>query len=133
MKKIIIASGPIIVEKAKVLLNKHGDTSFWKFCGGQVEDFDTDLQEAAKREVKEEMGIDIEITDPEPFISHARKRTDNGEVDVILVHYAAKRIGEVEPGDDIREWKWLPLKDLEKEELAPNIIPALVHFWYLDK
>ena len=29
MAKIIIASGPVIVEDNKVLLNKHGDTSFW--------------------------------------------------------------------------------------------------------
>jgi len=36
MLKIIIASGPVIVENNKVLLNQHGDTDFWKFCGGKV-------------------------------------------------------------------------------------------------
>jgi len=40
MPKIIIASGPVIVEDGKVLLNKHGGTTFSKFCGGRVEDFD---------------------------------------------------------------------------------------------
>jgi len=35
MPKIIIASGPVIVENNKVLLNQHGDTEFWKFCGGR--------------------------------------------------------------------------------------------------
>lgn len=129
MSKIILASGPVIVEKGKVLLNKHGDDKFWKFCGGRVEDFDSDLQEAAKRETKEEMGVDIEIVDQEPFLMHVRK----GDTDVILVHYNAKYSGEIEPGADIREWKWVPLKDLEKEDLGPNVIPALVHFWYLDK
>lgn len=39
MPKIIIASGPVIVENNKVLLNQHGDTEFWKFCGGQVENY----------------------------------------------------------------------------------------------
>jgi ADP-ribose pyrophosphatase YjhB (NUDIX family) len=129
MSKIIIASGPVIVEKGKVLLNKHGDDKFWKFCGGRVEDFDADLQEAAKRETKEEMGVNIEISDVEPFLMHVRK----DDIDVILVHYNAKYSGEIKPGADIKEWKWVPLKDLEKEDLAPNIIPALVHFWYLDK
>ena len=129
MSKIILASGPVIVEKGKVLLNKHGDDKFWKFCGGRVEDFDSDLQEAAKRETKEEMGIDIEIIDKEPFLMHVRK----DDKDVILVHYNAKRVGEIVPGADIKEWKWVALKDLEKEDLGPNIIPALVHFWYLDK
>ena len=129
MSKIILASGPVIVEKGKVLLNKHGDDKFWKFCSGRVEDFDSDLQEAAKRETKEEMGIDIEIIDKEPFLMHVRK----DDKDVILVHYNAKRVGEIVPGGDIKEWKWVALKDLEKEDLGPNITPALVHFWYLDK
>jgi 8-oxo-dGTP pyrophosphatase MutT (NUDIX family) len=133
MNKIIIASGPVIVENEKVLLNKHGDTPFWKFCGGRVEYFDLNLEETAIREVKEEMGIDIEITDHEPFIMHTQKETPEGKIDVILVHYNAKRVGEIKPGADIKDWKWLPLEDLEKENLGPNIIPALVHFGYLDK
>ncbi|OGI26247.1 MAG: hypothetical protein A3J76_01550 [Candidatus Moranbacteria bacterium RBG_13_45_13] len=131
MAKIIIASGPVIVEDDKVLLNQHGDTEFWKFCGGRVEDFETDLVENAKREVKEEMGIDIEILDLNPFLMYTKKETTDGTVDVILVHYLAKRIGEVKPGEDIREWKWIPLSDLEKENLAPNILPAFRHFGFL--
>ncbi len=47
--KIIIASGPVIVENSKVLLNQHGDTDFWKFCGGKVENYEADLMESAKR------------------------------------------------------------------------------------
>ena len=57
MTKIIIASGPVIVENGKVLLNKHGEDVFWKFCGGKVEDYNTNLADNARREVKEEMGI----------------------------------------------------------------------------
>jgi ADP-ribose pyrophosphatase YjhB (NUDIX family) len=131
MQKIIIASGPVIVEDGKVLLNKHGDTAFWKFCGGRVEDFDLDLQEAARREVKEEMGIDIEIIDQEPFITFTTKETPEGKIDVILVHWLAKRLGEIKPGADIKEWKWLPLTDLSAENLGPNIIPTLRHYNFL--
>jgi len=134
MKKIIIASGPVIVEKGKVLLNKHGDTSFWKFCGGSAEDLTQDLQEIAKKEAKSEMGMDIEIINQEPFLMHTRKKTENGEKDVILVHYNAKRTNkEITPRQDIREWKWVALKDLNKEDLGPNIEPTLIHFWYLEQ
>lgn len=133
MQKIIIASGPVIVEGDKVLLNQHGDTDFWKFCGGRVEDFETDLIENAKREAKEEMGIDLEILDPEPFFIYTKKETPDGAIEVVLVHFLAKRIGEVKPGEDIREWKWISLEDLEKENLAPNIIPALEHFCFIKK
>lgn len=131
MKKIIIASGPVIVEDNKVLLNQHGDTTFWKFCGGRVEDFETDLIENARREVKEEMGIEIEILDPTPFFLYTIKEALEGKIDVILVHFLSKRIGEIKPGEDIREWKWIPLTDLKNEPLAPNIVPALKHFGFV--
>ncbi|MDD3498326.1 MAG: NUDIX hydrolase [Candidatus Moranbacteria bacterium] len=131
MPKIIIASGPVIVEDGKVLLSQHGDTEFWKFCGGRVEDYGTSLIENARRESKEEMGIEIEILDENPFITHASKETANGKLDVILVHYLAKRIGEISPGEDIRKWKWIPIEELERENLGPNILPALKHFKFI--
>jgi 8-oxo-dGTP pyrophosphatase MutT (NUDIX family) len=128
--KIIIASGPVIVEEGKVLLNKHGDTAFWKFCGGRVDDFETDLIANAKREVKEEMGIDILIKDERPFIVHVKKEDGDEKIDVILAHFLAERIGEIMPGSDIREWKWIDLKSLPTD-LAPNIFPTLKHFGFL--
>jgi len=131
MNKIIIASGPVIVEDNKVLLNQHGDTEFWKFCGGRVENFDDNLIESAKREAREEMGIGIEILDENPFLLHTTKKTPEGNIDVILVHYLAKRIGEINHGEDIREWKWIPLENLENENLAPNILPTLDYFGFI--
>lgn len=131
MPKIIIASGPVIVEDNKVLLNQHGDTTFWKFCGGRVEDFESDLIANAKREVKEEMGIEIEVLDEAPFITYAKKQTEEGNIDVILVHFLAKRAGEIKPGEDIRKWEWLALNNLPTNELAPNILPTLKYFGFL--
>jgi len=130
MQKIIIASGPVIVENNKVLLDQHGDTTFWKFCGGKVENFKTDLIENARREVKEEMGIEIEILDEKPFLLHTKKETLEGNIDVILVHFLAKRIGEITPGEDIRAWDWLDIENLP-QDLAPNILPALKHFGFI--
>ena len=123
MIKIIIASGPVIVENGKVLLNKHGEDVFWKFCGGKVEDYNTNLSDNARREVKEEMGIDIEVLDAKPYIMHVAK----GDTDIILVHFLSKRIGEIVPGADIREWNWFDIGDLP-EDVAPNIKPVLEYF-----
>ena len=123
MTKIIIASGPVIVENDKVLLNKHGEDVFWKFCGGKVEDYNANLADNARREVKEEMGIDIELLDVRPYIMHVAK----GDMDIILVHFLSKRIGEIVPGADIREWNWFDISDLP-EDVAPNIKPVLEYF-----
>jgi len=131
MDKIIIASSPVIVENNRVLLNQHGDTEFWKFCGGQVEDFSTNLMENARREVKEEMGIKIKILDETPYFYFTRKEDREETIDVILVHFLAERVGEIKPGEDIRKWDWLDIDKLDRENLAPNIKPALKHFGFL--
>ena len=116
----IIASGPVIIEDNKVLLNKHGDDDFWKFCGGEVEDFNTSLEDNARREAREEMGIEIEISRPlKPLMV---KRPD-GSV-VVLIHFLAKRLGEIKPGPDIIEWNWFPIDNLPAN-CAPNIAEVL--------
>ena len=130
MNKIIIASGPVIVEDNKVLLNQHGDDSFWKFCGGKVENYEVGLADNARREAREEMGIEIEILNNDPFIIFTRKETPEGAIDIILVHFLARRIGEIKPGEDIREWQWFDLNNLPTN-LAPNIKPVLEHFNFL--
>lgn len=131
MSKIIIASGPVIIENNRVLVNKHGDTTFWKFCGGRVENFNDTLISTAQREAMEEMGIEIEILDQNPFITFTTKDTPNGGMtDVILVHYLAKRIGEIKPGADIREWNWLDISNLPND-IGPNVIPTLKHFGFV--
>ncbi len=129
--QFVVASGPVIIENNKVLLNRHGKTEkekrMWKFVGGKVEIEDynpaVDIFEATcKREVKEEMGIDIEIiTSLKPMlILPVGNMTEN----VILIHYLAKRIGEIKPGTDIVEWAWHDIDNLP-ENCAPNIAPVI--------
>ncbi len=123
MPKIIIASGPVIIEKGKVLLNKHGKDNFWKFPGGKVENFgfkdwENALEESAKREVQEEMGIDIKIVKSLRTLLLPKPGDKNALV--ILVHYLAKRVGEIEPGEMIKEWDWIDVKNLPKD-VASNV------------
>lgn len=129
--KLILASGPVIVENDKVLLNQHGDTEFWKFCGGSTTDFYTRLTDIAHKRAKEEMGIDIELTTDNPYFQHVIKDLEGGPADVILVHFLAKRTNKIKPGKETRQWAWILLKDLKKYNLAPNIIPALKHFGFI--
>lgn len=130
MSKIIIASGPVIVENNKVLLSKHGDDNFWKFCGGRVEESESNLKQTAQREVREEMGIEVEILNNTPYFFYTEKKAGEGITSVILAHFLAKRIGEITPGEDIKEWRWLDINDLDGEILAPNIKPVLEYFGF---
>lgn len=128
---IIMVSGPVIVEGRTVLVNKHGDTSFWKFCGGRAEASDKSLKEICLRKAKEEMGIDLEFLSEEPYFFYTKKETPEGSADVVLIHYLAKKVGGIKPSVEIREWAWLPIDRIENDELAPNIKPALMHFGLL--
>jgi 8-oxo-dGTP pyrophosphatase MutT (NUDIX family) len=127
MPKIVMASGPVIIRDNQVLLNQHGEDQFWKFCGGKVEDLELNLIETARKEFKEEMGAEFDVLDLRPYIYH----TEVGPKDVVLVHYLAGLVGEIRPGADIRQWGWFDINSLGQMELAPNIIPALVHFGFL--
>lgn len=126
MSNPIIVSGPVIVENNKVLLDKQGADDFWKFCGGKARDGET-LMETAIRRSKEELGIDIEIINTEPFILQIKKDADT---DVTLVHFLAKRTGEIKPSEEVHAWDWLDINSLP-ENLAPNILPVLKHFDFI--
>jgi ADP-ribose pyrophosphatase YjhB (NUDIX family) len=113
-----VASGPVIIENGKVLLNKEQKPSGvtpWMFPGGEVEDFDNSLETACEREVGEEMGIKIKIIKPlKPILLHK-----DGKV-IILIHYLAERIGEITLGKDTVEYGWHDINNLPKD-CAPNV------------
>lgn len=125
MEKVIIASGPVIVEGGKVLLDISSQDDFWKFCGGKMIE-GKNLRENAIARAKEELGIDVQIKDPSAFVMAVPKPNEEDK-DVFLVHYLADYSGEIVPGEMVREWAWLDLNDLP-DNLAPNIVPTLRHF-----
>lgn len=129
MDRLLVASGPVIVENNKVLLDRDYKEDLWKFCGGRIKEAES-LVDTAKRRSKEELGIEIEILNENPFFTYAIKETPEGKSDVILVHFLAKRIGEIKPGEDIRKWGWFDLDNLP-ENIGPNITPALKHFGFI--
>ncbi|HYE60252.1 MAG TPA: NUDIX domain-containing protein [Candidatus Kapabacteria bacterium] len=124
----IIASGPVIIEDGKVLLNrekKDAGTTPWLFPGGEVEDFDISLEEACKREVMEEMGIEVDIIRPlRPMIV---KRPDQPDKLAVLIHFLATRRGEIAPGENIVEWGWHDIQALP-DNAAPNVRSVIENY-----
>ena len=131
MKKIIIASGPVIVENNKVLLDQQGEDNFWKFCGGKIRE-NEDLKQTAIRRSKEELEIDIEIINDNPFIMYVSKKDGVEEIDVILVHWLAKRKGEPKIGEDVKRVDWLDVNNLP-DSIGPNVKPVLKHFGFIEE
>lgn len=124
---LTIASGPVIIEDNKVLLDKHGDDTFWKFPGGTMSQTDS-FRENAKREVKEELGMEVELADEEPFVMTLQKEKAGAPMTIILFHYYAKRLSEaMKPGEDVREYAWHDIDNLPAD-CAQNIKPAVEYF-----
>lgn len=69
-EKVDFTSEVFIVYKDKVLLRKHDKYKIWLSVGGHVEPED-DPNQAAVREVKEEVGLDVELYDSRKFIHEA--------------------------------------------------------------
>lgn len=76
-EKIDFCAEVFIVFEDKVLLRKHDKYKIWLSVGGHIE-LDEDPNQAAVREVKEEVGLDIELFVPshlEDFVG-----TDSGDL-----------------------------------------------------
>jgi len=110
----IIASGPVIIENNKVLLDKEqkeDGVTPWFFPGGRLNSPDERPEDACKREAKEELGIEIEI------IKQLRtlEKIKNDNKKRILYHFLAKRTGEITMGDDVVEYGWFDIDNLPND------------------
>ena len=125
MTKTIIASGPVIIENGKLLVNKDNKDDFYKLPGGTIEEDIEDLEEACHREVKEENNAEIEIVKPlHPMILWKNPQTKEA-MTILLIHYLAKLKNpkSIKPIPPIKEVKWLDINEIKagKHKVAPNI------------
>lgn len=102
-----------------VLLQKRVDDGFWSFHGGAIE-IDEEVEEAAKREVKEELNLDLE--DLQLFKIYSGKGRHhiypNGdEVSSIPIIYTCDKFrGDIKlDSSEVSEVRWFSKNDLPKE------------------
>ena len=120
---VVIASGPVIIKDNKVLLNKHGESSLWKFPGGDITEATGDLESWAVKKVKEEMGLEVKIVRPlKPMVIWQADEV------IVLIHYLAELVStEIKPAEYIREYNWLDVDNLP-EDCSPNIKPVIKEY-----
>lgn len=121
--KYLIASGPVIIEDRKLLLDKDDKDDFYKLPGGTIKEGNEDLEKACHRKVKEEINGEIEIIKPmHPQILWENPQTKE-KMTIILVSYLArlKNKNEIKPLPPTKEIRWLDLDDVDswKNETSP--------------
>ena len=88
--KYLVASGPVIIEDGKLLVNKDTKDDFYKIPGGSINEDELDLEKACKRKVKEEINGEIEIIKPlHPKVLWENPQTKE-KMTIVLVSYLAK-------------------------------------------
>ncbi|MDB5259459.1 MAG: hypothetical protein JWO73_667, partial [Candidatus Taylorbacteria bacterium] len=133
-EKIDFTVEVFIVYKDKVLLRFHDKYKIWLSVGGHVE-LNEDPNQAAMREVKEEVGLDVQLTDnllafsdsteqckeliPPQFLNI--HRINDSHEHITLGYFATASTDVVIPEKVDDQWKWLTSGELETMDLRPNI------------
>lgn len=137
-EQIDISVTVYVVHGSTVLLRMHEKYKQWFGPGGHVE-LDEDPNEAAVREVKEEVGLDVVLwkgnqrfETPEgddnrqliPPVGLQRHHTSPAHEHVDMVYFASSDSDVVQvayDGDRSDEWRWLTMDELDGLELRPDV------------
>jgi len=126
---VLVVTASIINDDKFLIIkeNKPNALNKWTFPGGHIE-YGEDILFAAKREVKEETGLDIELVGTTGVYNFISSTNDQ----VILFHF----IGEVIDGhinleeEGITESKWIKVNELakfKKEDLRePQVLNQII-------
>jgi len=128
-KKIDFTVEVFIVYKNKVLLRQHDKYKIWLGVGGHIE-LDEDPNQAALREVKEEVGLNIALANKLRLQKNIAKnykeliaprflnrhRINKTHEHVTLVYFATAKTDKVVTNslDKSTRWKWLTINELNK-------------------
>ena len=122
---IIVALKAIIVRENKVLLiQRSADDEFaastWEFAGGKV-DFGEELEVALKREIREEVGLDVSI---EKLLYATTFKTHEYRQIVLLTYLCSAKSVDVKLSEEHQNFLWAD-KTQMLEMLHPPIITDL--------
>jgi len=136
-EKIDFCVEVLIVHKGKVLLRKHDKYGIWLSVGGHIE-LDEDPNQAAVREVKEEVGLDIELIGSRLFehdeanrrelispIGLNRHHINPAHEHIAFIYFGKSATDKVIPEKETDVWRWCEAGEIN----ALPGIPAEVAFY----
>jgi ADP-ribose pyrophosphatase YjhB (NUDIX family) len=118
----ILAVGAIVVKNGRVLLARRGKEpsyGLWSVPGGAVR-LGEGLKAAAGREIREECGIEIELTDVVEVIERLH-RDGEGRIQYhyVIVDYLARWVvGDIQPSDEVLEARWVAPEEFPKYQMT---------------
>jgi len=120
----ILAVGTIVVRDGCVLLARRGKPpglGKWSVPGGAV-DAGESLEDAARREIHEECGIEVELTDTIEVLQRVtRDDAQRVRFHYVIVDYVARwAAGEPRPSAEASEVRWVRPEEFEALDMTPG-------------
>jgi 8-oxo-dGTP diphosphatase len=125
----ILGIGAIVVNEDKVLLIERGHDPLkgeWSLPGGAVE-VGEHLEDAVRREVLEETGLDVEpVSVVEIFERIMPDRDGRAEYHYVLVDYLCKLLGgELQAASDVSRAEWVPRNELRNYRITEGTLAVI--------
>ena len=118
-----MAVGAVVFNNDRVLLVRRGQPpseNLWAIPGGKVKLGET-LQAATEREILEETGLKIKAREPVFTFDHL-ERDQAGQIrfHYVIVDLLADYVdGEIRPGDDAAEARWISRQEIRQLQVSP--------------
>ena len=112
-----VLAAVIFNDKNEVLIAKRkpnlSQGNLWEFPGGKLKVYETP-EACLRREIKEELGIDIQIKDLWYAVNYSYAK-----INILLIAYRAELVEKKITLTDHSEFKWVSLIDLNEIDFSP--------------
>ena len=128
--KLNVRAAGVIIHNGKILVHKNGKTNHYALVGGRVE-IGENSADTIKREIKEELGKDIEIIEYLSTIENFFESKGSKYHEIMFLYkieftndedkkieYTMKNL----EGKDYLQYEWLELNKIDKYPLLPQAI-----------
>ena len=107
----LLVVAAVIREGRRVFLAQRADNSLWEFPGGKVRPGE-DARVALRREIREELGLEIEVGEPLEVASVLHPRY------LVLIFFAARILSGEPQRLDCADFRWIDADELDSLPLA---------------
>ena len=128
-RRPLVGVGVVVIDQGRILLVRRGGevrTGFWAVPGGKAR-WGEPLAETARREVKEETGLDVELGSV-IWVGDGMDDDQPPDHHFALIDFAARVVGgTLQAADDAAEARFVPLDEARSLQLTPSMYELLDH------
>lgn len=132
--KLNVRTSAIIIHKGKVLLHRNKNSNHYALLGGRI-GIGEDSETAAKREVMEELGKEIQITGYISTIENFFEMKGSKFHEILFVHKAEFKNDEDKnitytlkniEGKEYLQYEWIDIEQLDNYNVVPEAIKGIL-------